>query len=291
MSRPNTPIAPDYNPFSKEGSAKGSDIVLRSSNGFDFYTHSFLLKTASGLFRTTLSLPQAAGMVSDESVIGPLPEDAETIDAILRIISGLPFPPLDTFDLLEKVLVTADKWDMPGPLSVIRRISIPPALSSDPLRLYIIACRLGWIEAAKLASTLTLDLDLRREEFREKLCTMESKDLLELQDLRIKRRDMFHLKVSSIESLSNTKPQYCISCRRVTNPHLNQTAIMEALGYQCFKEMDTRPSGQSLIGSSPTVGPKRICSGCGTFQPENHIPMKDVTAVIEKELALLPNSI
>ncbi|KAF8583895.1 hypothetical protein K439DRAFT_1411644 [Ramaria rubella] len=294
MSRPNTPIAPDYNPFSKEGSAKGSDIVLRSSNGFDFYTHSFLLKTASGLFRTTLSLPQAAGTMSNESIIGPVPEDAETIDAILRIISGLPFPALDTFELVEKVLITADKWDMPGTLSVIRRISIPPALSSDPLRLYIMACRFGWIEAAKLASTLTLDLDLRREEFRENLCTMESKHLLELQDLRIKRRDMFYLTVSNIEFLRNPEPQFCAFCRHITNLILDRTTILD-LGLKCFKEMDTRPSGRSLLGSSSVISkdflPKQACSDCRTSQREHQISMKEFTAAIEKELAVLPNSI
>jgi hypothetical protein len=51
-------------------------------------------------------------------IIDPLPEDARTIDAILRIISGMELPALDTFEEVESVLIMGDKWDMPGPISI-----------------------------------------------------------------------------------------------------------------------------------------------------------------------------
>ncbi|KAF8478341.1 hypothetical protein JB92DRAFT_2768699 [Gautieria morchelliformis] len=132
----------------------GSDIVLLSSEGVGFCANSFILKKASSVFRTTLSLPQPPGPLTSHREV-QLSEDAQAINGVLRMISGMELAALDTFDEIEKVLAAAHKWEMPGPISIIRRMTLPPDVYADPLRFYVMACRFGWEEGAKAASALT----------------------------------------------------------------------------------------------------------------------------------------
>jgi hypothetical protein len=275
-------------------SADGSDIVLLSSDNIKFRTHSFILKTASGVFRTTLSLPQAAGTCPQESIIGPLQEDAQTISIILRMLCGMELPALDSFEEVEKVLVTSDKWDMPGPFSILRRITVPQALFDDPLRLYILACRFGWIEAAKAASTYTLDLDLKREDLQPLLHRMESRDLLKLQELRTRRRDAL------LEFLQAYRVRTCshdlnsMSSRAYGGINLQEFPVRwEALKLKAFLAMERRPSGNSLFGSQSVIQSdiQALCVNCRDCKNTPAYDARGLTEAIQKELAQLPQSI
>jgi hypothetical protein len=49
---------------------------------------------------------------------------------------------------------------MPGPISTLRVLMRTPAFTTDPLRHYAVACRVGWVEDARGASTRSLVLSL-----------------------------------------------------------------------------------------------------------------------------------
>ncbi|KDQ53634.1 hypothetical protein JAAARDRAFT_39316 [Jaapia argillacea MUCL 33604] len=62
--------------------------------------------------------------------------------------------------VIEPIVYAAEKYDMPGPLSIVCALSMAPHFLSDPLRLYSMACRYTWSEEARSASTLSLSLPI-----------------------------------------------------------------------------------------------------------------------------------
>lgn len=120
-----------------------------------------------------------------------LDEDTEVLEPLLRMICGLQVPPLADCDLIEKVLFVAEKYEMPGPISILRLFASTPLLLEQPLRLYSIACRYGWEEEAKLASNRTLKLDLFDACHQDTLRQLPSKALLDLLTLRHGRREQY----------------------------------------------------------------------------------------------------
>ncbi|KAF8523739.1 hypothetical protein BU17DRAFT_63673 [Hysterangium stoloniferum] len=238
--------------FHPDFCSSNSDVVIVSCEGVKFGTHSFVLKSASGIFRATLSLPQTGGASANNQVI-TLSEDARTINAILRMISGMEIPPLDNFSDLEKVLLAAKKWEMPGPPSIIHRMVIPPVLLDDPVRFYALACRTGWNDAIAVAAAHTLDVDLQHEETLPILRKMESNDVLKLIDLRTRRRD----------AILDFFLAYPISGCLSHLPHLDRPSASDhelsiqwqwkALIFTAFIAMDRHPSGKTLLGPNSVL--------------------------------------
>lgn len=91
------------------------------------------------------------------------------------MVSGLPLLPVVHYDIVDKILYAAEKYDMPGPMSIMRLLVMTPPLLDQPFRLYTVACRYGWEEEvviladtlfrsnsykARFASTQTLTADL-----------------------------------------------------------------------------------------------------------------------------------
>lgn len=177
-----------------------ADIILRSLEGTLYRVHSYTLRTTSGLFYTMFNLPQPM-KIAEHDVRGsrglrleeiPIYEPDFVLERILRLICGLPVPPWESYDVLECVLTVAEKWDTPGPITIIRAaLTSPQFLDSDPLRLYAIATHFEWKEEAKIASKKTLKLDLHDASYAPMLEGLASKDLLSLLNLHRRRRDKF----------------------------------------------------------------------------------------------------
>src|SRR5882724_8177272 len=111
---------------------------------------SSLIQVTSGLFSTTLSLPQPPGTCPTEAAIDNLDEEAQTIERLLRMITWKECPRLDTLEAIKPLLLAADKWAMPGPCSIL--LQNPSFASDQPLRLYWLGCHMRWDEVTKLAS-------------------------------------------------------------------------------------------------------------------------------------------
>ena len=157
-------------------------------------------------------------------------------------------PALNDFDDIEKVLLTAKKWDMAGPPSIIHRMITPQALLDDPLRLYALACRVGWSEAAAIAATHTLDVDLQHEDVQPILHSIDSQDLLKLLNLRTRRRDAlleFLLSYTVPGCLSHLPPS---ADQRPTDHELSVQWQWKAFMFTAFIAMDRHPSGKTLLG-------------------------------------------
>lgn len=224
--------------------------MLKSSEGVKFATHSFILRTASGIYQRTSSLPDA---IVDSESITLVPEGCRTINAILRMISGMEMPPLDNFEDLEKVLLTAKKWDMPGPPSIVRRMTLPQTLLDKPVRLYALACKVNWGEAAATAATLTLDVDLQHAEVLPILKSMQTKDVLKLTDLRIRRRDELLNFLLSYD-IKGCLNHLSHADRQIASDHeLSIQWQWKAFIFTVFIAMDRHPSGKTLLGPNSVL--------------------------------------
>ncbi|KAG8708303.1 hypothetical protein FRC09_001330 [Ceratobasidium sp. 395] len=114
----------------------GGNISIQSSDGQVFSVHTLILGLASSMFSDMFTVGTRVEEIID------LAEDSETISIMLAYIypSGVP-PPLDSFDILEKSLVVAQKYDLKAMLEKIdRSLSTESAcktlVENDPLRVF-----------------------------------------------------------------------------------------------------------------------------------------------------------
>lgn len=126
---------------------------------------------------------------SHEPEIIYLEEEADVLELLLRMACGLPFVDITSLDLLEGVIYAAEKYDMSGPMSILRLCLLSPALPDDPFRLYAIARKHGWHEAAKTLSARTLSLHIWDPKYVPALKTASSEALIDLFVLHRSRKD------------------------------------------------------------------------------------------------------
>ncbi|KAF8803233.1 hypothetical protein BYT27DRAFT_7110308 [Phlegmacium glaucopus] len=216
-------------------SSSEADVIIRSIEGTLYRVHSYTLRTTSGFFNAMFSLPQpktfrpnleCGGSESGSQILDSTPNPSRntldvyeadiTLEPLLRLICGLPIPPWKSLSELERLLSLAEKWDMPGPMTITRSaLSSFRFLHEDPLRCYALARRYGWNEEAKLASTHTLGLDILDPIHASTIDQMTSKDLIPLLDLHRKRRDKFRdlINSSNLFGAGNSSgPYYCTRC-------------------------------------------------------------------------------
>ncbi|KAK7684440.1 hypothetical protein QCA50_012387 [Cerrena zonata] len=142
-----------------------ASIVLRSSDGVDFYVYKEILKCASPFFRDMFSLPQSSHTEDEVSPEGlpiiPTPEDSESLDYILRLCYPLRAPAqLTSLSLAEKVMASALKYEIDKVVDLMKEELVGLGRSS-PARLYMFSCRFGLETEAQTAA------DILREHYRE----------------------------------------------------------------------------------------------------------------------------
>jgi hypothetical protein len=62
------------------------------------------------------SLPQRSPPTANDIIY--LDEEAATLEALLRMVCGQPVLRLESIDAVENILCAAEKYDMPGPMSI-----------------------------------------------------------------------------------------------------------------------------------------------------------------------------
>jgi len=230
-----------YDPAFAEDDA---NIILQSSDGIRYRVYPFTLRTTSGFFRTMLTLPQSdqssrpcRGQGQDCGVI-VLDETSKVLGTLLRMIGGLEFPKWKSNDELENIWIAAEKYDMPGPLAIIRA-AIATSILKEPLKLYSLAARFGWEDEAKIASKHSLGLSILEEEFAAILEQVPTAYVLRLFRLRQKRRDDFreHIQKDTFGIGSN-----CGICRQNVRYEAFSSLIKSMV-----LSMDQRPDGQELL--------------------------------------------
>jgi BTB/POZ domain len=219
----------------------GTDVgvTLVSREKTLFRVNANVLKAASRVFETTLSLPQSEGNASSDPVIDNLDEGATTIEGLLRMITGREFPPLDTIENVESLLLAANKWEMPGPLSILKMVLLRDTSFAEkhPIRLYWLGCRLKWVALVQLAARFSCNDDVYYHQVLDSVLeTMDPGDLLRLVRFHRKRRDAMrnYLVGSSFR-------EGCFSTRANITPNI------KALCMVFFEFMDRNPPAKPLM--------------------------------------------
>lgn len=218
-----------------------ADTVLGSRDRVLFRVHSYTLKTTSGWFKDMFSLPQQSP-AGEQRVDVFLDEDASTLEALLRCVCGLAIPTLESYDVIEPLLYAAEKYDMPGPLSIVRALVATPPLLADPLRLFVLACRYGWDDVAQLAAARTLTLNLHDEKHLPLLARLTSIPLLGLQALHRGRRDTLRARLNEAPFVSDGVESTCSHCGSAVDYH-----TWRELKHRIVMEMDVRPLGDTVL--------------------------------------------
>jgi len=225
------------------------DIVLAAKGGNLFFRlHSFILKTTSSWFRTMLSLPQ--GQSPSTEVIF-MDEDEDTLELVLRMISGLPLLPVADYDAIDKILFAAEKYDMPGPMSIVRLLVMTPPLLDQPFRLYTVACRYGWDEEARFASTQTLTHHLHDPQVRPLLQRLSTDALLKLFELHHTRREALRDRLNKPPFVASENTSNCGNCHAPIDYH-----TWRELKYRMIQEVELRPLGDTILDKGLSEWPE-----------------------------------
>lgn len=266
-----------------------ADIVLSSTEGTLYRVPSYVLRITSGLFRTILSLPQPTTPNGEDQVDETIAagEEDKILERVLRLMCGLEVPKWESFDQLEGAIALADKWEAPGPLSIIRSAITAPSFLVEPLHLYVLATRYGWEEEAKIASTHTLTLSLYDDIHQGQLQRLASKDLMTLFHFHRRRRDEFKTFVDSEEPFNagNGTQCFCAGCGEEMDNH-----TWRELKSRMFAEMDRRPLGDTLIGLDMEEWPESVScwnakcgkEGCGRLNYNKLATLRDIRDCIER---------
>ena len=141
------------------------DIILHATgtNGTgsrDFRVHKVFLSFSSPIFRDLFQVPQPPPAAGDGVEVVDIADPPRALELILRIIypSSTPFV-VDDLTVLSEALVLADKYDIQVARSRLRS-SFTGLIETDPLRAYAIACRYGWGDEMKVASSHTTSIHL-----------------------------------------------------------------------------------------------------------------------------------
>ena len=236
-----------------------ADVMLSSRDGVLFSVPSLTLKMTSSWFRTMFTLPQGSPPASSLShnrnqrdtttnseIIG-LDEDSSTLEHLLRMICGLEIPTLDTWDAVEPVLYAAEKYDMPGPASIVRALLRTPTFTDAPLRLYASACHFGWAEDARAASTRSLTLNLYDSAHKQSLLRLRTTDLYALFALHNERRVQFRARIADAPFLTDAQllDTTAARCSRCRDP-ISYVEWRE-LRHVMLAELERRPSGDTVL--------------------------------------------
>ncbi|KAH9060324.1 hypothetical protein EDB83DRAFT_2506612 [Lactarius deliciosus] len=208
-------VASKYHPlFSFE-----SDVVLASRDGVLFRVPSTTLKMTSSWFRAMFTLPQSAP----------------------------PSPRSTPGTQVEPVLYAAEKYDMPGPASIVRALLRTPVFADAPLRLYAAACHFGWADDARAASTRSLVLDLHAPDHRAALMRLRTADLLALFELHHTRRARFRARLAEPPFLTDVQlgDASAARCSRCRDPI--SYAEWRELKHAMLYELERRPAGDTVL--------------------------------------------
>jgi hypothetical protein len=251
-----------------------ADVVLVSRDLVHFRMHSFTLKTTSGWFRSLFSIPRPAPPSTTEAgalvpvdegrdrrpALSPsttdpetihLDEDSSTLELLFRMISGLPIQPLTSFDTVDALLFASEKYDTPGPTSLVRIAVLTPPLADQPLRLYAAASRCGWTDEAKVASQRTLAMNLWEDENWEMLAKVDVRSALALLKLHRSRRENLRKKLDEHPFVNASPVSCCSRCRRHTDHH-----AWRELKHRVTAEMDVKPLGDTILDVGLTEWPE-----------------------------------
>jgi hypothetical protein len=271
---------PSYHPLFPCTNTTAS-IILKSADGTCFCVPVITLRSTSGFFRDMVTLPQNDNSSAAEEITVNEPE--KVLDPLLRMISGFPIQKWQDLEGIEAVLRAAEKYDMPGPITIIRSAITSPFVLEHPLWLYAIATQFDWEEEAKLASNLSLRLSIHDDSYDGILERMSSRALRKLYTLHRTRSKQFEALLDGA-SFSDWNKTSCFLCHRTFD-----SRFWYVLKGDFVTEMERRPLGDTLMemkitGWSRAQSATDIkCQACGAtrYQGPSSLLLKVGAALLQ----------
>ncbi|KAH9858494.1 hypothetical protein C2E23DRAFT_879984 [Lenzites betulinus] len=128
-----------------------ADVILRSCDGVNFHLHKDILGLVSPFFEGMFDLPAPAELQDTPQVVDVM-ESTDTLeDLLLTFYPGRRRQTL-VLSRLRAVIHAAEKYDMLPSVTVPLHDNLKIFLSSEPLRVYAIACLLKDVELARTAA-------------------------------------------------------------------------------------------------------------------------------------------
>jgi len=187
-----------------------ADIIIRTPRSKGFRVHRSILSVASPVLRDLVT--EVPKLSSEDEDKGALPEidvedSPEDMDLFLRLIYPVVMPPkFEDFDSLSRAFTILQKYQVEGVQELLKPIlTSSPFLTSDPIRVYAMACRLGFREEAEIAAPLAVTGDFTT--------TIRAEDLRRMSGV-----DYHRLVVLSKERVKKSKsdifsaPLQCTNC-------------------------------------------------------------------------------
>ncbi|KAJ7735013.1 hypothetical protein B0H16DRAFT_1695732 [Mycena metata] len=308
-----------YHPLFSDDNA---DVVLQSVEGTSYRVHSLVLKTTSGFFRTMLSLPQpsnakvpyevAAGekdsvlekttpgffrtismlslQQSPEAKVSqeiPVGEKDSVMEGVLRMMCGLEIPRWASLDEVEAAVELIEKWDAPGPLSLIRTAVTSSLFLDQSLRIYGLTSRFGWQEETTVALIFTLRLELLNGEHTGKLHRLSTSSLLALVTFHEDRKARFKEAMNGALFVhGNQEVQICVGCQR----RLDDNSLWRLLKEKLISDFNRRPLGDQLFMNMWNWPEATACFGakciCGRAYYDQNGTVRNIQEAVK--LSLLP---
>lgn len=129
-----------------------ADIVIRTSDNFEFFLMKGVLIIASPFFRDMFSISQPAKeAISMELERIPISDSRDIFDPLMRFCYPVKDPVIANIALLEKVLEAAMKYQLLVAIDILKT-SLRNFITDIPLDVYAVACRLELEEEAHMAA-------------------------------------------------------------------------------------------------------------------------------------------
>ncbi|KAK0438067.1 hypothetical protein EV421DRAFT_1714639 [Armillaria borealis] len=141
----------------------GADLILRSSDGVDFYVHKPLLSLASPIFRDMFDIGQATQTFQGGIPVVQMSEDSNVLHKLLVWCDprSVPLPGQFTIDDISRVLSLTDKFMMEGIAGRVAML-LSEYVEKQPAHVYALAYRGrgSWgVELMRAAAWQTLKSD------------------------------------------------------------------------------------------------------------------------------------
>ncbi|KAJ7191382.1 hypothetical protein GGX14DRAFT_481463 [Mycena pura] len=137
----------------------GGDVILRSSDGVDFYVYRIILSLTSPIFEHMFSSPQPQ-LESATLPVVHMAESAIILDRSLRFFYPGAEPVVDNLDQLCDILeLLIGKYDTQSLVHLGQRF-LRDYIDAEPLGCFAVAVRQGWQDIAHTAARKCLSLPL-----------------------------------------------------------------------------------------------------------------------------------
>jgi hypothetical protein len=292
-----------------------ADVILRSSDKepVDFRVFRLFLSLASPFFAMVFTLPQPNSPVYMEEHENGVPviqmsEDKRTLHLLLRLcypIALVDVPRLSSLQEVQSISQAAFKFEMDGVKRFAKKVLVEPRfLESQPLRVFAIACRFGWLPEAKSAARYSLRQPLSSSAYFEELVHISAAAYHRLQQYHRICGEVASSRVRMQPALAEFDDEWVwIACQKCPGTGVR---TWRDTGYPDSRrwflewirdvavEVQERPWGVTVKKfdlREKAVSRARRCTTCGPRATGDLETFSEILAVeIEKELASVRTS-